>query len=159
MRLKTTLLIEQLEWMALNRKYSKIEVSPRTLSRLNFGVPIYPSYAALHQLTRLVSYSRSHIANRCTGKVFPSINSAFKIIQICFLLWRWYFVYSASEQMEVSQGIINTSATHCHTVSSSIPLEECCFYFAKTKLFFFIQLGDMTRLHLMFFILLTSYIG
>lgn len=39
MRLKTTLLIEQLEWMALNRKYSKIEVSPRTLSRLNFGDP------------------------------------------------------------------------------------------------------------------------
>lgn len=108
MRLKTTVLIEQLEWMALNRIYSMIEVSPRTLSRLSFGVPIYPSYAALHQLTRLVSYSRSHTANRCTGKMFPSINSAFKIIQICFLLWRWYFVYSASEQMEVSQGIRNT---------------------------------------------------
>lgn len=77
MRLKTTVLIEQLEWMALNRTYSMIEVSPRTLSRLSFGVPIYPSYAALHQLTRLVSYSRSHIANKCTGKMFPSINSAF----------------------------------------------------------------------------------
>lgn len=54
-RLKATLLIEQLEWMALNRKCTKIEVFPRTLSRLSFGVPIYPSYVALHQLTRLLS--------------------------------------------------------------------------------------------------------